>query len=114
MGEFMKQLKTYTPELREEAVKLVLAQGLTLEEAALRLVIPKGTLANWVSAARRGSTPKAAPGGRTVPEHQTRTIDARLFALSTRSVFTCSVCGRLVDTPSTATPVLCKEHNKLG
>jgi transposase len=68
MGEFMKQLKTYTPELREEAVKLVLAQGLTLEEAALRLAIPKGTLANWVSAAKRGSTPKAAPGSRTVPE----------------------------------------------
>jgi transposase len=68
MGEFMKQLKTYTPELREEAVKLVLAQGLTLEEAALRLAIPKGTLGNWVSAAKRGSTPKAAPGSRTVPE----------------------------------------------
>jgi transposase len=68
MGEFMKQLKTYTPELREEAVKLVLAQGLTLEEAALRLAISKGTLANWVSAAKRGSTPKAAPGSRTVPE----------------------------------------------
>jgi transposase len=64
----LKQLKTYTPELREEAVKLVLAQGLTLEEAALRLVIPKGTLANWVSAAKRGSTPKAAPGSRTVPD----------------------------------------------
>jgi transposase-like protein len=45
-------MKTYTPELREEAVKLVLAQGLTLEEAALRLAIPKGTLGNWVSAAR--------------------------------------------------------------
>jgi transposase len=64
----MRQLKTYTPELREEAVKLVLAQGLTLEEAALRLAIPKGTLANWVSAAKRGSTPKGVPGSRTVPE----------------------------------------------
>lgn len=64
----MKQLKTYAPELREEAVKLVLAQGMTLEEAALRLAIPKGTLANWVSAAKRSSTAKAAPGNRTVPE----------------------------------------------
>lgn len=30
----MKKLKTYTPELREEAVKLVLAQGLTLGSRA--------------------------------------------------------------------------------
>ena len=60
--------KTYTPELREEAVKLVLAQGLSLEDAALRVSIPKGTLANWVSAAKRGDGVKAAPGSRTVPE----------------------------------------------
>jgi predicted DNA-binding protein (UPF0251 family) len=35
-----------TLELGEEAVKLALAQGLTLEDAALRLTIPKGTLSN--------------------------------------------------------------------
>lgn len=64
----MTRSNTYTPELREEAVKLVLAQGLTLEEASLRLTIPKGTLANWVAAARRGTSPKAAPGSRSVPE----------------------------------------------
>ena len=54
--------------LREEAVKLVLTQGLTLEDAALRLTIPKGTLANWVNAARRGKAPKVAIGSRSVPE----------------------------------------------
>ena len=32
----MKRSKTYTPELREEAVKLVLSHGLTLDDAALR------------------------------------------------------------------------------
>ena len=64
----MTRSKTYTPELREEAVKLVLTQGLTLEDAALRLTIPKGTLANWVSAARRGTSPNVAPGSRSVPE----------------------------------------------
>ena len=64
----MTRSNTYTAELREEAVKLVLAQGLTLEEASLRLTIPKGTLANWVAAARRGTSPKAAPGSRSVPE----------------------------------------------
>ena len=59
---------TYTPEFRAEAVKLVLAQGLTLEEAAQRILIPKGTLANWVSAAKRGADPKAPPGSRSVAE----------------------------------------------
>jgi transposase len=58
----MKRTRTYTPELREEAVKLVLAQGLTLEEAAARIAIPKGTLANWVSAAKSGTTSSTAPG----------------------------------------------------
>lgn len=59
--------KTYTPELRDETVKLVLSQGLTLEQAAERAHVPKGTLANWVAAARRG-TDAAAPGSRTVAE----------------------------------------------
>ena len=62
------KLTTYTPEFRAEAVKLVLAQGLTLEEAAKRIAIPKGTLANWVSAAKRGNDPTAAPGSRSVAE----------------------------------------------
>ncbi|CUI06329.1 InterPro IPR002514 COGs COG2963 [Janthinobacterium sp. CG23_2] len=64
----MARSKAYTPELREEAVKLVLTQGLTLDDAALRLTIPKGTLANWVAAARHSTSPKVAPGSRTVPE----------------------------------------------
>ena len=57
----MTRSKTYTPELREEAVKLVLTQGLTLDDAAVRLTIPKGTLANWVAAARHGTSPKVMP-----------------------------------------------------
>jgi transposase len=64
----MTRSKTYTPDLREEAVKLVPTQGLTLEDAALRLTIPKGTLANWVTAAKRGTSPKVAPGSRSAPE----------------------------------------------
>lgn len=60
--------KTYTTEFRAEAVKLVLAQGLTLEDAAERIAMPKGTLANWVSAAKRGQDPAAAPGSRSVAE----------------------------------------------
>jgi transposase len=57
----------YPKEFRAEAVKLVLEQGMTLEEAAQKLGIPKGTLANWVAAARSGGD-KAPPGSRTVPE----------------------------------------------
>ena len=57
----------YTPEFRAEAVKLVLNQGLSLAEAAKRLSVPKGTLANWVSSAK-GATAVAAVGARSVPE----------------------------------------------
>jgi len=67
----MKRSRTYTPELREEAVKLVVTQGLTLEDAALRLTIPKCTLANWVAAATSGTSSKVAPGSRSVPELET-------------------------------------------
>ncbi len=35
-------LRSYTPEFREEAVKTILAQGLSLEEAGRRLAVPKG------------------------------------------------------------------------
>ena len=80
----MKQLNTYTPELREEAVKLVLAQGLTIEEAARRLAIPKGTLGNWISVAKRGNTAKAAPGSRTVPELEVEVAKLRRELAETR------------------------------
>ena len=62
-----KKVQSYTVEFRAEAVKLVLAQGLTLQEASQRISVPKGTLANWVANARRGK-PVGAPGVRTVAE----------------------------------------------
>lgn len=80
----MKQLKTYTPELREEAVKLVLTQGLTLADAARRLTIPKGTLANWVVAAKRGTSVKAAPGSRSVAELEAEVAKLRKELAETR------------------------------
>jgi hypothetical protein len=43
-----------------------LGQGLLLEEAEQRLAIPKGTLGNWVSAAKRSPTTVSAPGSRSV------------------------------------------------
>jgi transposase len=71
MGESMtrKNVRTYTPEFRAEAVKLVLEQALSLEAAAQRLALPKGTLSNWVMAAKRGTTmPASPPGSRSVAE----------------------------------------------
>ncbi len=38
----------YTREFREEAVKLVMEQKLSLPEAARRLSLPPSTLANWI------------------------------------------------------------------
>ncbi len=44
----------YTSEFREEAVKVVLEEKLSMDEAAGRLSLPASTLANWVKAARAG------------------------------------------------------------
>ena len=63
----MKKQQRYTPEFRSEAVKLVTEQGLSQEEAAKRLAIPKGTIGNWVAAAK-GSNGAAVPGARSVRE----------------------------------------------
>ncbi len=63
----MERKQDYTPEFRAEAVKVVLAQGLSLAEAAKRLSVPKRTLANWVASAKGSKTP-AALGAPTVAE----------------------------------------------
>jgi len=44
----------YTKEFRQEAVKLVMDEGLSWGEAARRLSLPTSTLANWVKAAKAG------------------------------------------------------------
>ena len=44
----------YSPELREQAVRLYDAEHLTIPELAKRLSIPKGTLKNWITASRSG------------------------------------------------------------
>ena len=54
----MKQKKrSYSDELKREAVKMVNEQVLSQEEVGNRLSIPKGTIANWVAAAKSGRTP---------------------------------------------------------
>ncbi|QJE01787.1 transposase [Massilia forsythiae] len=71
------KLKTYTPEFRAEEVKLVLEQGLSQEQAAQWIEVPKGTLANWVSAAKRSTDPAALPGSRSVAELETELAKLR-------------------------------------
>ena len=44
----------YTKEFREEAVKLVTEEKLSLPEAARRLSLPTSTLANWLKAQKVG------------------------------------------------------------
>jgi len=44
----------YTKEFREEAVKLVTEEKLSLPEAARRLSLPPSTLGNWVKAYKAG------------------------------------------------------------
>jgi len=46
----------------------VLTQSLTKEKAAERIAIPKGTLVNWVSAAKRGTNQVASLGSHSVAE----------------------------------------------
>jgi transposase len=44
----------YTKELREEAVKMVLEEKLSVPEAARRLSLPSSTLGNWLKACKEG------------------------------------------------------------
>ena len=44
----------YTREFREEAVKLVMEQKLSLPEAARRLSLPPSTLTNWIKQFKTG------------------------------------------------------------
>ena len=44
----------YSKEFREEAVKLVIDQELSIPEASRRLDIPKSTISNWVRAQKAG------------------------------------------------------------
>ncbi|SMP76469.1 transposase [Noviherbaspirillum suwonense] len=59
-------LRTYTPEFRAEAFEVILELGVSLEATALGLSLPKGTLANWVKAARHGSMTPTSPPSTTV------------------------------------------------
>ncbi|MBU0664161.1 MAG: transposase, partial [Proteobacteria bacterium] len=44
----------YSKEFREEAVKLLVVQGLSVPEVSMRLDVPKSTISNWVRASKAG------------------------------------------------------------
>jgi len=58
----------YTKEFREEAVKLVLGDGLSWAAAAQRLSLPTSTLANWVKAAKAGNLDDVGKKYRTLTD----------------------------------------------
>jgi transposase len=58
----------YTPEFRAEGVKLVDAEGLSIDRAAKRLLVPKSSLSNWVRAARAGKLAEVGKGQRLASE----------------------------------------------
>lgn len=58
----------YTPEFRSEAVKLVEEEGLSVDQAAKRLSVPKSSLGNGVRASRSGKLAKVGQGQRVPTE----------------------------------------------
>jgi len=58
----------YTKELREEAVKLVTEQGLTIPEVGRRLSIPKSTISYWVREERRGKLSSVGSSKKSLTE----------------------------------------------
>jgi len=63
----MKAQKKYSPEMKAEAIKMVLEQGLTHEETGRRLTIPKGSIGHWVATANTAGTGNK-PGERSAAE----------------------------------------------
>ena len=58
----------YTKEFREQAVRLVLEQQVTIPEAARRLSMSGKTLKNWVGRARHGQFATVGASRRPVTE----------------------------------------------
>lgn len=58
----------YSPEFREQAVRLHLEDNLTLTEISKRLSLPKGTLKNWVAAGRQVKLGEAGKGQQPLSE----------------------------------------------
>lgn len=54
--------RSYTQQFKEEAVRLVVQEGLSTPAAARRIEISEKTLANWVRQVRRGKSLRDGSG----------------------------------------------------
>ena len=75
--ELARSKKSYSPEFREEAVKLVIETSRPIAQVAKELGIVEGTLGNWVNAYRREHAgeepPLASPERAELAELRRRT-----------------------------------------
>lgn len=58
----------YTQEFREQAIKLVEVDGLSIKEAARRLALPLSSLKNWLYASRAGKLKEIGKGQKPLTE----------------------------------------------
>jgi len=66
----MTMRRSYTQQFKDEAVRLVLQEGLSVPEAARRVEMSDKSLANWIRLARRGkqlSATGVGAQGKSVP-----------------------------------------------
>ena len=53
----MKNQRNYSKELKAEAIKMIIKDGLSHAEVSDRLGIPKGTIGSWIAQAKKISEP---------------------------------------------------------
>jgi transposase len=58
----------YTPEFRQEAVKLVTQENLSVAEVSRRLELPANTIHNWVKKFKEGKLREVGQGYRTLTD----------------------------------------------
>ena len=63
----MKKQRNYSKELKAEAIKMIIQNGLSHEEVSNRLGIPKGTIGSWIAKAKKISEP-VEPGHLSLAE----------------------------------------------
>ena len=68
----------YTKEFREEAVKLVTEEKLSLPAAAHRLSLPPSTLGNWVKAYKAGRLGEIGKTYRPLTEIEKELVEAKM------------------------------------
>ena len=68
--------QSYTSEFRQQAVELVIRDGIGIAEASRRLSLSPKTLTNWVRRARGGEPPAA-----TAPRHEVTELEAEVSRL---------------------------------